>query len=69
MALDSIHVARGPPRRYDVMKFDTDLDEMVLTFASDEGLRGGKPEGGGASGNALHNRLLLSRRLIKRTYV
>jgi len=33
----STHAAGDPPRRYDVMKVDTGLDEMVLTFASDEG--------------------------------
>jgi hypothetical protein len=33
----SIHAAHDPPRRYDVMKVDIGPDEMVLTFASDEG--------------------------------
>jgi hypothetical protein len=33
----SIHAVGAPPRRYDVMKVDTGLDERVLTFASDEG--------------------------------
>jgi hypothetical protein len=36
-----------------MMKFGIDPDEMVLTFASNEELRGGKLGGGCAAGDAL----------------
>jgi hypothetical protein len=37
-------LARGPPRRTRVVEIDSNPDEMVLTFASDEDLEAGGPQ-------------------------